>query len=272
MKRILTAIVMVPILILIIGYAPPYFFTILVATAASLSMEEYFGIMSQCGFETYRAWGHLLAVFLILSFHFSPHNQTLSLSVLTLSVFLLLAWNLNKGKDLQQAVLSSAMTTLGLIYIPVSLGLLIALQSSHTIWGEGSRWVFFLLIVVWFGDTGAYYIGRSLGKHLLAPSLSPKKTIEGAWGGILGNMLGAFLSKKILLPQASMVQLLLLSGVIGLVSQVGDLSESVLKRAAGIKDSSKILPGHGGMLDRIDGLLFGCPILFVYVRFLLKSA
>jgi phosphatidate cytidylyltransferase len=272
MKRILTALVMVPILIVIIGFAPPYLFTMLVATAAILSLEEFYGLVSLCGFEIYRVWGHLLAICLILSFHFSPHNQTLSLTVLTLSVFLLLAWNLKKGTNLQQAVPSSAVTTLGLIYVPVSLGLLIALQSSHTIWGEGSRWVFFLLIVVWFGDTGAYYIGRNLGRHLLAPSLSPKKTIEGAWGGLIGNVLGALLTKKILLPQASLLHLLLLSGVIGLVSQVGDLSESVLKRAAGIKDSSNILPGHGGMLDRIDGVLFGCPILFVYVRFLLRSS
>jgi phosphatidate cytidylyltransferase len=166
---------------------------------------------------------------------------------------------------------SSAVTTLGLIYVPVSLGLLIALQSSHTIWGEGSRWVFFLLIVVWFGDTGAYYIGRYLGKHLLAPSLSPKQNDRGSLGGYWKCTRSA-LTKKILLPQASLLHLLLLSGVIGLVSQVGDLSESVLKRAAGIKDSSNILPGHGGMLDRIDGVLFGCPILFVYVRFLLRSS
>ena len=156
MKRILTAFVMVPVLIVVIGYSPPYLFTILVAMAAFMSLEEFFGIVARCGFEIYRAWGHLLAACLILSFHFSPHNQTLSLAVLTLAVFLLLALNLKKGKDLQQAVPSSAVTALGLIYVPVSLGLLIALQTSHTIWGEGSRWVFFLLIVVWFGDTGAY--------------------------------------------------------------------------------------------------------------------
>jgi phosphatidate cytidylyltransferase len=272
MRRVLTAFIMVPVLVVIIGYGPTYLFTILVAMATILSLEEFFAIISHCGFEIYRVWGHLLGVCLILSFHFSPHNQTLSFTVLTLSVFLLLAWNLKKGKDFQQALPSSAVTTLGLIYIPASLGLLITLQSSHTIWGEGNRWVFFLLIVVWFGDTGAYYIGRCWGKHLLAPNLSPKKTIEGAWGGLFGSILGALLSKKILLPHASLLHLLLLSGVIGLVSQVGDLSESVLKRAAGIKDSSQILPGQGGMLDRIDGVLFGCPILFVYVRYFLKSA
>ncbi|MFN8005884.1 MAG: phosphatidate cytidylyltransferase [Terriglobia bacterium] len=272
MKRILTAIVLVPVLILVIGYAPGYLFTLLVATAAVLSLDEFFGIVAKSGVEIYRVWGHVLGICLILSFHVSPLNQTLSMIVLILSVFLLLAWNLRTSKSLPEAIPGSALTTLGLIYVPASLGLLIALHSSHTLWGEGSRWVFFLLIVVWFGDTAAYYIGGSLGKHLLAPNLSPKKTVEGAWGGLLGSALAAVVSKKIFLPQASLVELILLALVIGVVSQIGDLSESALKRAAGVKDSSKLLPGHGGMLDRIDGVLFGSPILFVYVRFLLKPA
>lgn len=271
MKRIFTALVIVPILVAIIGYSPLYLFTILVTVAAVIALDEFFSIATRCGFEIYRAWGHLLGLCLLLSFHFSPHNQTLAFAVLTLSVLLLLAMNLTKGKDLQQAMPSSAVTTLGLMYIPASLGMLLVLRSSRTPWGEGSCWVFFLLIVVWFGDTGAYYVGKIFGRHLLAPGLSPKKTIEGSLGGFLGNGLAALVSKKILMPHAPLLHLFLICAVVGLVSQVGDLSESVLKRAAGIKDSSRILPGHGGMLDRIDGVLFGCPILFVYVRFMIQS-
>jgi phosphatidate cytidylyltransferase len=119
--------------------------------------------------------------------------------------------------------------------------------------------------VVWFGDTGAYYIGRALGKNPLAPLISPKKTIEGALGGLLGNVLAAVLGKQILLPDAPLLQLLVLALLLGVVSQIGDLSESALKRGAGVKDSSNLLPGHGGMLDRIDGVLFASPVMFGYL-------
>jgi phosphatidate cytidylyltransferase len=144
---------------------------------------------------------------------------------------------------------------------------MMALRLSETPWGDGSRWIFFLLLVVWFGDTAAYYVGRALGRRPLAPLVSPKKTVEGALGGFLGNALAAMLAKQLFMPEAPLSQLLPLSTVLGVVSQIGDLSESALKRGAGVKDSSNLLPGHGGMLDRIDGVLFASPVMFGYVRF-----
>jgi phosphatidate cytidylyltransferase len=118
---------------------------------------------------------------------------------------------------------------------------------------------------VWFGDTAAYYVGKTVGAHPLAPRVSPKKTVEGCVGGFLGNMAAAFVGQKLLLPAAPLAHLLVISLVLGAFSQIGDLSESAMKRSAGIKDSSNLLPGHGGMLDRIDGVLFASPPLLTYL-------
>jgi phosphatidate cytidylyltransferase len=180
-----------------------------------------------------------------------------------------LGLGLSKGGSLERVLPGSSATLLGLIYIPATLGLLVAVRSNVALAGGAHHWIFFFLLVVWLGDTGAYYVGRTLGRHKLAPRVSPKKTVEGSVGGLLGNALAALLSKKIFLPGASLASLLVLGGIIGVASQLGDLAESALKRGAGVKDSSNLLPGHGGLLDRIDGILFAAPVLFGYTKFFL---
>jgi phosphatidate cytidylyltransferase len=271
MKRILTALVAVPILIFVIGFTPPLFFTFLVALATVLALEEFFSLAEKSGVEAYRAVGHLFSLLLIGSFHRDPHNQSSGLLLLIIATLLCLSLGLKRGEPSRQTLFSSSATLLGLIYVPTTLGLLVSVRSSAFLWGDGRRWIFFFLMVVWFGDTGAYYIGRRWGKHKLAPLISPKKTIEGSLGGLLGSTLAAFLGKKIFLPAAPVFHLLVLSWLLGIVSQSGDLVESLMKRGAGVKDSSNLLPGHGGMLDRIDGILFGAPVLFSYTNFILKA-
>jgi len=270
MKRILTAAVLVPLLIFIIGFASSLFFTLLIGLASFLALEEFFRLARKSGIEVHRLWGHLFSLLLIASFHLWPRNQSVPFLLLGLSGIFLLALGTRKGQSLHQIFPSPSATLLGLAYIPSTLGLLVAVRSSTALGNNANRWILFLLVVVWFGDTGAYYMGRALGKHKLAPLISPKKTFEGAIGGVLGNTVAACLGKKILLSAIPLIQLLVLSWVLGVVSQIGDLAESALKRAAGVKDSSNLLPGHGGMLDRIDGLLFAAPVLFYYTKFFLK--
>ena len=268
MKRVLTALALVPVLIAIIGYAPPLCFLLLVCGASILALEEYFSLATQVGLEVFRVPGHGSSLLLLSSLYGSATNATSSwtvLLVLVASLLLFFTLGLRRGNRLPTVLPGVAATLLGLLYVSLTLGLLVVIQVSPTSWGPGKQWVFFLLIVVWFGDTGAYYMGRALGKHSLAPFISPKKTIEGALGGLLGNSLAAILSKQILLPDAQLPQLLVLALLLGIVSQIGDLSESALKRGAGVKDSSNLLPGHGGMLDRIDGVLFAGPVLFGYL-------
>jgi phosphatidate cytidylyltransferase len=268
MKRVLTAIVLVPFLIFIVGFTSPLFFTLLVAASAWLALEEFFSLAKRTGLEPHQYLGHFLSLVLIASFHFCPRNQSAALILLVLSTCLFLGLGLRKG-ELERALTGSSATLLGLVYIPTTLGLLVAVRSSVTLGNAAPRWILFFLLVVWLGDTGAYYVGRAFGKHKLAPLISPKKTVEGAVGGLLGNVLAALVGKKMFLPGTSLVSLLVLGGVMGVVSQLGDLAESALKRGAGVKDSSNLLPGHGGMLDRIDGILFAAPVLFGYTKFFL---
>jgi phosphatidate cytidylyltransferase len=265
MKRILTALLLVPVLIAIIGYAPPPYFLGLVALTTVLALEEFFSMATKSGLAVNRLWGHAIALVLLASLYVSPGNVLPCFLILTGSALLLLALGV-KQNNLQDTLAGASATVLGLVYVPVTLGLMVALQRTATSWGAGNRWIFFLLLVVWFGDTGAYYVGRFWGRHPLVPSVSPKKTVEGALGGFLGNVLAALLGKQIFLPHAPTADLLLLSILLGAVSQIGDLSESAIKRGAGVKDSSNLLPGHGGMLDRIDGVLFAAPVMFGYLR------
>jgi phosphatidate cytidylyltransferase len=268
MKRVLTALVLVPVLIAIIGYAPPLCFLLLVCGASVLALEEYFSLATHLGLEVFRVSGHGSSLLLLCSLYGSAIHATdfrTPLLVLVASLLIFFTLGLRRGNRLPTVLPGVAATLLGLLYVSVTLGLLVVVQTSLTSWGAGKQWVFFLLFVVWFGDTGAYYIGQALGKHPLAPLVSPKKTIEGALGGLLGNVFAAVLAKLILLPDAPLLELLVLSLLLGIVSQIGDLSESALKRGARVKDSSNLLPGHGGMLDRIDGVLFASPVMFGYL-------
>jgi phosphatidate cytidylyltransferase len=269
MKRVLTALVLVPILVAIIGYAPPPVFLLLVAAAAALALEEFFSLAAHSGIEVFRVPGHGSSLLLLATVYGYPAQPWPALLVLIASGLLFFSLGLRRGGRLPSVLPGVAATILGLCYVSLTLGLLVIAHGSLTPAGPGRKWIFFLLLVVWFGDTGAYYTGRALGKHALAPRISPKKTIEGALGGLLGSVLAALLGQQIFLPTAPLQQLLALSIVLGAVSQIGDLCESALKRGAGVKDSSNLLPGHGGMLDRIDGVLFASPVMFGYLHFVL---
>jgi len=151
------------------------------------------------------------------------------------------------------------------LYVPFTMShLLFFLRLPN-----GRRWIFLVLAVIFAGDTGAFYSGRLWGRRRLAPVLSPKKTIEGAIGGLMGSLAMTILAGKLLNPIPFKVSALLLLGLgLAVVGQVGDLMESMVKRASRVKDAGALLPGHGGMLDRLDSLLFAFPLTY-YVAFFL---
>jgi phosphatidate cytidylyltransferase len=139
-----------------------------------------------------------------------------------------------------------------LVYCALTLGVLILMQRPA---------ILLLFAIIWVGDSAAYYGGRALGRHLLAPRVSPKKTVEGAVAGLLGSVIVGVIGGKWALDQ-EWTRLIVLSALTAVAGQVGDLAESVLKRSAGVKDSSSILPGHGGILDRLDSLFFAAPVFY----------
>jgi len=152
---------------------------------------------------------------------------------------------------------------MGLVYIPLMTGFLILIRGL----AGGAYLVFLLLAIIWSGDTMAYYTGRLAGRHPMCPSISPKKTVEGMVGGLAGSTLAALILGPRWFPAAPLPFHPLMGLAVGCFGQLGDLSESILKRWAGVKESGGILPGHGGLLDRIDGLIFSAPVFYCCITF-----
>ena len=196
-----------------------------------------------------------------------PNNGVLwvFVAMLTVCVFAVLIAKLVlfPRKVIFQKPLSASC--IGIVYICIYLSFLVPIRNGS----EGILWVFFILLVLWMGDTGAYIVGSMLGRTKLCPAVSPNKTIEGALAGLLFSLVTGLACKKIFLPDISMTNCILLTAGISLIGQLGDLCESVFKREREYKDSGNILPGHGGILDRIDSLLLAAPFLYYYKGFFL---
>jgi phosphatidate cytidylyltransferase len=165
-------------------------------------------------------------------------------------------------KDIQLAGPMWMGSVASLCYAPLLMAFLPLVRGSGP---DGLNWLFFSMLITWAGDTGAYLAGRAFGRHKFAPEVSPKKTWEGFFGGIALSIAAAFLARSWFFPNLTLLDCLVLAPLLDVVGVFGDLCESLLKRSAGIKDSGKIFPGHGGILDRVDSLLFSAPVLYAYL-------
>jgi phosphatidate cytidylyltransferase len=260
LKRWITGLIALPILYLLV-WAGGVIFYLLVAAASVVTLWEYYRIVFQSD-------GPLPEFLMpVLGLAFAPgivwafYDGKMEAVALILAVDLILAagMSLPLFKTDQKAPLLVAKQVLGLVYIPVFLSFLILLRFQP----NGVTWIFWPLLIVFAGDTGAFYTGTYLGRHKLCPWVSPKKTIEGSLGGFAANIAVALILKSLLLPDLSTGPCILFALIIGAAGQVGDLFASEFKRAAGVKDSGSLLPGHGGFLDRLDALLFAAPLAYL---------
>ncbi|WP_054031567.1 phosphatidate cytidylyltransferase [Desulfatitalea tepidiphila] len=266
-KRWVTALVALPFLFLLIIKGGALLFTLAVILVSIISLWEYFRIVFKgqpfpVPFAL-EIWTYAAAAGVALSFHYQSLRTVLAIFTLHLlgAAFL----SIFRFKHSQDAPLLVLKQTFGLMYIPFLLSFLIRFYAQE----DGVHWVFWLLLVVAAGDTGAFYVGSYFGKHKLCPAVSPKKTIEGAIGGLAANVIIGTLYQVLFIPSLPFALGIVFALVVGAVGQAGDLFESEFKRAAGVKDSGKLLPGHGGFLDRIDALLFAAPIAFLLKDYLL---
>ena len=270
MKRILTAVVLIAVVFALIFLAPLWLIAVVAAIVAALAAYEYRDLAHQK--DVYiPLWWLLGAIALIfLSIHYQP---TFELPVLTLITFILLAWSGFRA-PLQRVLLDTALGLFALIYVVYPLTLLTLIKAHE----DGTGLLVFLFVCVWFGDIAALYVGKNFGRKKLAPQLSPNKTWEGSIASVAGSVafgmgvyyLGQFLDMRGFAQLHigwPVWQLVLLAIVLNFAAQLGDLLESAIKRGACVKDSGTMLPGHGGILDRIDALLLAAPVLWYILLF-----
>ena len=250
----------------------PWTYLAIMAAAAVLGVREMTLMARARGFNPSLLTGVLVAWGLLTHFALATGNQDpLPLWLVFAGGGLLVHFGaLFFDPKLEEALPSQAITWLGALYLGFGLGFqqkLFMLQGSLP--KTGSRLILALFIITWFGDTAAYFVGSYLGRRKLAPKVSPKKSWEGAFGNLGGNLLGAFLMQATVCPEWTLVDVVALGLLLGIVGQLGDLVESTWKRSAGVKDSCMgvSIPGHGGVLDRVDSLVFAAPVLYAYVHF-----
>jgi phosphatidate cytidylyltransferase len=289
-KRIATAVVLIPIVLLLVLKAPLYLLALVAAAIALLAIAEFLKLTPHYAVQPMALATYLyVAVFFLFviaaSTNRTPLAETAAVlyglalaSALAPFLFLTLAM---RRAQLSTGYPAAAASTFAFVYIAIPMALLVEIRQQPA----GAIWTIYTLLAVWAGDIFAYFVGKAIGRHRMSPAISPKKTWEGAVASVAASMIVGTLwmqhapaiSATLLhlgligrrdgmfgLEQPQLWPILLLSAIVNLAAQLGDLVESLIKRGAGVKDSGTILPGHGGMLDRIDAMLFAVPVVWAY--------
>ncbi|HKT86789.1 MAG TPA: phosphatidate cytidylyltransferase [Candidatus Sulfotelmatobacter sp.] len=290
LKRIATAVVLIPIVLVLTLRAPVSVLAVVVGFVALLTIHEFLKLTESYGVRPLRLLTYIFCAlfFLLLALNFGNDKPLLSTAIFVYSLgfaaaiapFIFLTRAM-KNEELSTGYPAAAASVFAFTYIALPMGMLVQLRQQ---WA-GAFYLLYLLLVVWAGDIFAYFVGKSIGRHLMAPRISPKKTWEGAAASLGASVAVGWAMFHYALPvssallraglierrdglfgleQPAMGPVIVLTVVLNVAAQLGDLVESLIKRGAGVKDSGTILPGHGGMLDRIDALLFAAPVLWYY--------
>ncbi len=274
--RILTALITLPIIIAAI-VLPLYFteavwlFVVLAGLAFAAGLFEFYSLTKKLELKADAAIGYLGSAALFVGFLFDAPAKAPDLLIATLSltvIAVLISQTFRFQKDFSKMLTGMGVTLLGVLYVALLGGFLVATRVGfETVPGLSTHLLAFFFLVMFGSDAGAYFAGRSLGKHKLAPSISPNKTVEGLIGGVVAAAALGALSTWWFFPTLPYLTSIPLACFLAFIGMIGDLCESAMKRSAGAKDTAKILPGHGGFLDRLDSLLFAAPILYYFARF-----
>lgn len=253
--RILSAIVLIPVVAWVV-YAGGWWFLGVLAVAGVLAGQEFYQMMHQGGFQPSSAIG----LSLLLLFLLDAYEPSWGIARPAIAAFVILAfvWHLFQ-KDDATPTASWALTVMGGLYLGWFLGHFLLLRALP----DGLKWTIVAFLSTWISDTGAYFVGRATGRHKLWPRISPKKSWEGSIGGLIMGVLGTMLVAW--LAELPVVHGAAIGVLIPIITPFGDLAISMVKRQVGVKDSGSIIPGHGGMLDRLDSLLFAAVVVYYYV-------
>jgi len=259
-KRVLSTLILLPVFVGIVMLGPLWLFGATVVVVAAVGQWEFTGMFERVGVRSFRVLGLVGGTVLTASFAL-PVSERAAFTTVLLGVLLAA---LARPRGERVAWEPPAVTVLGICYVNWLLGYGFWLRDLPA----GADWVLLLVSVTWMGETAAYVVGSTLGRTKLAPRISPRKTVEGALAQLLVSVLTAMAACAWFFTELGLGRAVVVGLLLGVVGQVGDLVESALKRSLGAKDTAALIPGHGGLLDRLDSLLFNTPALYYYARFL----
>lgn len=264
-KRTLTAVILLSLVFAVIQYAPDIVFFLLLQVFVLGALAEFYALGARKKLRPRRALGMALALTFAAPFYVRGFGFKAALFaglLLTCFYYVVHVSTLDRLATFPQSI---AVTFFGALYLSFTLNYMFTIRAVH-----GAYHLYFLFAVVFLGDTGAFFIGKPFGKHKMTPVASPNKSWEGGAGGILFACLGAWAARELLMPDIAVWRALLVAVLVHVAAQASDPLESLFKRAVGVKDSSNVLPGHGGFLDRIDSLILAAP-LFYYLAGILRK-
>jgi phosphatidate cytidylyltransferase len=264
-KKIGTAIVLIPPVILLIALGPPWVLSLMVLLTIFFELREFYTLSLPNSKGIERVVG--IGLGLVLSIVVSYGNTTVVSPFLVLLLLLLAILFLEITQDLSSTISHMGMMLFGILYIGFLLSHICLIRNMT----DGKKWVLFLIITVWSGDIFAFLSGSLFGRHKLYPKISPNKTYEGLAGALIGSIVVAMAFALLFIPKLEIGFCVLLAIGLGVLGQLGDFTESMLKRSAQVKDSGSLIPGHGGMLDRLDSFLFSAPFLYYSLLYFLKE-
>ncbi len=265
-KRIPTAIVLLGLFFLIVQYGSQALNFVVLQALILAALLEFYNLGRKKKLHPQKLLGVLLSLVIGLSYLFRPaFSLSLALFACILATGAYYVLFFRRQEQLPYFSQSIANTFFGAVYLSFTLNYLYLIRFE-----KGPFYIYFLCAVVFLGDTGAYLIGKLLGKHRMTPLASPNKTWEGSFGGIVFAVLGAWAAQQLLLKDVGLGNALVCGVLVHAAAQISDPLESLFKRAVGVKDSSNILPGHGGFLDRIDSLILAAPFFYYFIRYFWK--
>ncbi|MCK9420035.1 MAG: phosphatidate cytidylyltransferase [Nitrospirae bacterium] len=263
LKRVISGLMFLPIFYLVAWMLPPVYFTALVMAAVAVGQYEFYRMAQARGSHPLIVLGIVLGALIVLGFH-HPLLPVMGGSSFPVAVAMLLIMiaRLFSSRPVDGAVEDVAATFLGVFYVAMLFAFQVAIRTGD----DGKQWLVFLYFIIWASDIGAYSIGIPFGKHRLYEKISPKKSVEGLLGALVAASAMALLCRVWFMPPIGAGEAIVIALMLAAVGTIGDLTESLFKRSAGVKDSGDFIPGHGGILDRMDSMLFAAPVLYYYLR------
>ena len=270
-QRVLSAVIFVPIIFASIWFGNPWF-SIVVAIAALLGVIEFYSMVDRRRWQPLAVFGTLWTLFFIFNAYYAPKYSSDNIYILVTSaliasaVALSLVWVLFLRSSGEKVMVGWAASVTGIFYMGWLLSYWVLIMNSYGGDWNGRNWVLLALFSTFAVDTTAYFVGRAWGRHKMAPTVSPGKTWEGAAGGLVGAIVAVIALALLLDVDISYSEMVIIGVLIAVFAQLGDLAESKLKRSVGVKEASNLIPGHGGILDRLDSIVFTGVVVYYCLR------